>query len=251
MYKVKEMAEMAGISVRTLHHYDRIGLLIPKKVGENGYRLYSEENISQLQQILFLRELDFSLETIKEMMADPSFGGVDALGRQRELLLKKRNRLDRIITALDETITARQEGKVMEKKKMFDAFDMKEIEEHQEKYAAEVKERWGNTDAYRESSRRTKKYGEKEWAAIKAESEDIYKTLVSLMDSDPDDKAVQDQIERWKQHMTKWFYQVNNEMLAGLGEMYVDDPRFTKNIDKYGEGLAVFIRDAIRVYCSK
>ncbi|MBN2658853.1 MAG: MerR family transcriptional regulator [Spirochaetales bacterium] len=249
MYKVKEMAELAGISVRTLHHYDRIGLLVPQQIGENGYRLYGDGNLARLQQILFLRELEFPLDAIKKMVSSPGSGGVDALCRQRELLLVKRKRLERIIEAIDVTIASEKEGLEMDKNKMFDAFDTKEVEEHRRKYADEAREKWGGSDAYRESARRTKNYKEKEWAAIKAESEDIYRNLASLMDREADDSEVQDQVRRWKEHLNKWFYETSDEMLAGLGEMYVDDNRFAKNFDKYGEGLAVFFRDAIRVFC--
>lgn len=250
MYRVSVVAELAGISVRTLHHYDHIGLLEPDSVSESGYRLYSDNDLVRLQQIMFLKELDFPLKDIVRMMESPRFNGADALLKQRDLLLKKRKRLDRIIETIENSIASQKEGINMDKKKMFEAFDMKEIEEQEKKYGAEAEERWGNTDPWRESKRRTSKYTEKDWAAIKAESEDIYRSMAGSMKLQPGDRAVQDLVERWKNHLTRWFYDATPEMLAGLGEMYVADERFAKNIDKYGEGLAVFFRDAIRVYCS-
>lgn len=249
-YKVKEVAELAGISVRTLHHYDQINLLVPKRIGENAYRVYSQEDLLLLQQILFFRELDFSLDTIKRIISDPGYEGADALLRQRNLLIKKKERLDKIILTLDQTIATRKEGEIMEKRKMFEAFDMKEMEEQRKKYAAEVEEKWGGTDAYQESSRKTKSYTEEDWVEIKREADDIYHAIASSMDLKPSDPFVQDLVHRWQQHITNRYYKCSKEILAGLGENYVDDERFKKNIDKYGEGLAVFFRDAIRVYCS-
>lgn len=250
LYKVSEVAELAGISVRTLHHYDSIGLLQPESIGENGYRLYSEGDLARLQQIMFLKELDFPLKDIGRMIDNPRFSGAEALQKQRDLLLKKRKRLDRIIETIDISIASQREGIPMDKKKMFEAFDMKEIEEQVKNYGAEAEERWGRSDAWKESRKRTSRYSEKEWAAIKAEEDHIYRSLGASMTLEPDDPAVQALVARWQSHLTKWFYECTPEILAGLGEMYVLDQRFAENIDRYGKGLAVFFRDAIRVYCS-
>jgi len=251
MYKVKEIADMAGVSVRTLHHYDRIGLLNPREIRENGYRYYSEENVIELQQILFLKELDFSLDTIKEMMSDSRFRGVGALTKQRKLLKIKRDRLDRIIRTLDETIDSRKVGRAMDKQNMFRAFDMKEIEEHQARYADEIKEKWGQTEAYRESGHKTSQYSAGDWAEIKGEADDIFQSLAAAMKLSPSDIVVQKLVGQWQNHISGRYYKCSREMLAQLGESYVDDERFTRNIDKYGAGLAEFFRDAIRVYCSQ
>lgn len=249
MYKVKDVAEMAGISVRTLHHYDHIGLLSPESVTEAGYRLYSDSDLETLQHILFLKELDFPLKEIQDIISSPGFDRNEALSKQKKLLKKKRDRLNRLIDTIDQTITSRKEGNSMSKKEMFDAFDINEIEEHQNKYAQEVKEQYGSSDAYKESQSKTKKYTKEDWAVIKSESDSIMRALAENMSKDPADEVVQAIIGQWQQHITDRYYLCTKEILAGLGESYVDDVRFTKNIDKFGDGLSVFFRDAIRVYC--
>lgn len=151
MYKVKEVAKMVGISVRTLHHYDEIGLLKPETVTSAGYRLYSDKDLEKLQQILFFKELDFDLKKIKEIINHPNFDRKRALEMHKELLIKKRDRLNKIIECVEKTINSMERGIEMEKEEMFSAFDMSEIEKHQEKYAEETRQKYGNTDAYKES----------------------------------------------------------------------------------------------------
>lgn len=138
----------------------------------------------------------------------------------------------------------------MDKQQMFSAFNMQEINDNREKFKKEVKDRWGSTDAYIESSKRTQKYTEKDWKVIMADADKIYKELASNMNLEPSNSVVQELIEKWRQHITKFYYNCTKEILASLGESYVDDVRFTKNIDKYGDGLSVFFRSAIRIYCS-
>ncbi|MGM8215519.1 TipAS antibiotic-recognition domain-containing protein [Bacillaceae bacterium W0354] len=139
----------------------------------------------------------------------------------------------------------------MDKNEMFNSFDISEIEEHQKKYSRETEEKYGHTDAYKESQRRTSQYGEKEWKKIKEESDNIYKDFVSLMDHEPSDEAVLDVVQRFQNHISTHFYECNLEILRGLGNMYIDDPRFTKNLDQYREGLAAFMREAFHAYCDK
>ena len=249
MFKVSEVAHMAGISVRTLHHYDHIGLLCPESITDSGYRLYSDSELEKLQHILFLKELDFPLKDIGEILSSPKFDREEALERQRTLLLKKRDRLNKLINTIDLTFTSRKEGKTMSKKEMFENFDMKEIEEHQKMYADEVKEKYGTSDTFSESQMKTEKYTENDWIVIKKESSVIMRSLAMNMSKDPSDPAVQELIGQWQSHITERFYNCSVKMLAGLGESYVDDVRFAKNINKYGERLSLFFRDAIRVFC--
>ncbi|WP_279401304.1 MerR family transcriptional regulator [Piscibacillus salipiscarius] len=151
MYLVKEVAKLSGVSVRTLHHYDRIGLLKPSKVAKNGYRYYDDDSLRKLQQILFFKELDFSLNQIKEIMINQNFDQLEALENHKTLLKKKKRRLERLLTTVDETIYSLKEDQKMSKKKMFENFSMDEINAHQEKYAKETEEKYGHTDAYRQS----------------------------------------------------------------------------------------------------
>ncbi|MDF2726386.1 MAG: MerR family transcriptional regulator [Paenibacillus sp.] len=251
MYKVREVARLAGISVRALHHYDSIGLLKPAEIGDNGYRLYSEEDLSRLQQILFFKELDFALDDVKRIMDHPGFDRKQALLTHKQLLELRRQRLDKLIHSVDATIRSMEGGSTMSKESLFEPFDMKQIEEHQQKYAKETERLYGNTDAYKQSKQRTSRYTEDDWKRIKAEADGIYKRLVAAMPKGPADEETQSAIAAHRQHITDNYYTCTLEIYRGLGDMYVNDPRFTKNIDKYQEGLAEFFRQAIHLYCDR
>ncbi|MDS1003889.1 MerR family transcriptional regulator [Clostridium sporogenes] len=248
-YKIKEVADMAGISVRMLHHYDKIGLLKPESVSAAGYRLYSDENLDRLQQILFFKELNFSLQEIKIILDSPNFDKKEALNTHRQLLLEKKIRLEKIIQSVDKTISSMEGEFKMDKKEMFNVFEMTEIEEHQRKYSEEVKEKYGNTSVYKESNKKTSKYTKEDWRNIMKDWDEIYKRLASLMDESPDNKEVQESIHQFREHISENFYDCTPEIFRGLGELYVNDERFTANIDKYKTGLSKFLREAINVYC--
>ncbi|MCX7921901.1 MAG: MerR family transcriptional regulator [Clostridia bacterium] len=248
-YKVKEVADMVGISVRTLHHYDQIGLLKPESVNSAGYRLYTDHDLEKLQQVLFFKELGFSLQETKDIINSPGFDRKNALQNHKELLLKKRNRIDEIIKSVEKTIQSIEGGIEMDNKERFKAFDMSEIEKHQEKYAEETKQKYGHTDAYKESQKKTSKYTKEDWAAIMSRGDEIYKRIVSHMDKGPADPDVQQAVGDFRQHITDSFYTCTPEIFRGLGELYVSDERFTANIDKYKLGLAQFLRDAMHIYC--
>ncbi|MGP4071593.1 MerR family transcriptional regulator [Piscibacillus sp. B03] len=248
MYQVKEVSELSGVSVRTLHHYDKIGLLKPSNVKENGYRLYNDENLQQLQQILFFKELDFSLQEIKEFLSDETFDQTEALLNHKTLLEKRKHRLEKLINTIDETIYSMKEGKEMSKKKMFESFSMVEINAHQQKYAKETKDKYGHTDAYKQSQQRASQYTEQDWQSIQEQSNSIYTRLANLMDHPADDEDVQKVIGEWHSLINDNFYECPPEMFKGLGDMYVSDERFTQNIDQYGNGLAEFMKDAMHIY---
>ncbi|RDY72540.1 MerR family transcriptional regulator [Halobacillus trueperi] len=251
MYKVKEMAEMTGVSVRTLHHYDHIDLLSPSYVSEKGYRLYSEKELARLQQILFFKEMDFSLKKIKDILDDPDFDEGDALQRHREILREKKKRLERLIRSVDQTLQTLEGEERMKNEDRFRPFDKSEIEAHQKKYEKEVEERWGNTDAYKQSKQITSQYTKEDWEKIQREGDKIDRALVKLMDRDPSDPDVQQLIDKKRQHITGHFYECNLQIFRGLADMYVNDPRFTKNIDKWKEGYAEFLKRAMHTYCDQ
>ncbi len=248
-YKVKEVAQLVGISVRTLHHYHQIGLLTPSSITSSGYRLYDDGDLERLQQVLFFKELDFNLSEIKEIIDSPNFDRKHALENHRELLYEKMKRLENIIESVNKTIDVMEGKRVMDNKEMFEGFDISEIEKHKEKYAQETRERYGNTDAYAESQRRTSKYSKEDWARIMERQGEIYNKLAALMDKEPSNLEVQKVIEENRQHITDSFYNCTVEIYRGLGQLYVNDQRFTKNIDKFKEGLAKFLSDAIKIYC--
>ncbi|WP_459480123.1 MerR family transcriptional regulator [Clostridium saccharoperbutylacetonicum] len=240
--KINEVAKLTGITTRTLHYYDEIGLLKPSQITAAGYRLYDENSLSELQQILFFRELNFPLNEIKEIMTNSEYDKTEALKKHKELLLKKRERIDKLITLVDNTIKG--DGEMS-----FKEFDMTEIESAKKKYAKEVKERFGNTEAYAESEEKTKNYGKEQWQEIDAESKKLLKAFADNMDKNPDSEEIQKLVKEWQDFITKSFYKCTNEILQGLGMMYVEDERFKKNIDSNGEGTAEFISKAIEIYC--
>ena len=240
--KINELAKLTGLTVRTLHYYDEIGLLNPGSVTEAGYRIYDDSALADLQQILFFRELEFSLSEIKEMMNNADYNKTEVLEKQRELLQIKRNRLDRLIELLDHTIKGENTMNPEE-------FDMTEIEKVKKEYAAEVKERWGKTSAYAESEKRTSQYDRNKWNMLHGEETAILKQFSKCRTQDPTDDNVQELVQTWQNHITKNFYECTIEILSCLGQMYVNDPRFMENIDVHGEGTAQFMADAIEVYC--
>lgn len=250
MYKVKQVADMTGLSVRALHHYDEIGLLKPK-IAPNSYRIYSDDDISTLQQILFFKELDISLLEIKKIINHPAFDKTDALEKHRNLLLVKKKRIEKILLTLDQTIESIQGGTTMSKKVMFESFNMDEIEEHKKKYAKETEKKYGSTDAYKESARRTKNYSEEDWKRVQAETNAAYQLFLDAMSDGPDSHLAMTACEAHRKSITDNFYNCTLEIYSGLADMYIADERFTKNINKNGEGLAEFMSEAMKIYCSK
>jgi len=239
--KVKEVAGLVGISVRTLHHYDEIGLLKPEKITESGYRLYSDRNLEMLQQILFFRELGFPLKKIKEIVSSPSFNRVEALELHRRMLQDKRRQLEQMIITIDRTIQHARGEIEMTNEQKFEGFDFSS-----NPYEQEARERWGD-EAVEKSNARLGKMTKQEQEELAGSMNAIYAKLAALRNDSPESEQSQAAIK-------EWFILLNQmgsyslEAFKGLGQMYVDDVRFTKNIDKFGEGLALFMRDAMAVY---
>ena len=244
-YNVGELAALAGVSVRTLHHYDAIGLLSPSDRTTAGYRVYRHEDLEQLQQILLYRELDFPLDAIGRLMLDPHFDRRAALVAQREQLASRASRMTTILAAIDAAIDALAKGEPMSDTDMFEVFGDFDPKGHE----AEVKERWGDTDAYAESARRTARYTKDDWKTIKAEGDAVTRQLGEKLaaGASAGDADVQALVDRHRDHIDRWFYPCSVEMQANLGEMYVADPRFAATYDRVQAGLAVFLRDAIRI----
>lgn len=251
LYKVKEVSNITGVSVRTLHHYDEIGILKPKSFTESGYRLYSEKELQKLQEILFFKELDFSLNDIRDILNSKDYDRKNTLTLHKKLLLDKRKRLDGIIESLDKTIESIEGGFIMSKNEMFKGFDISEVESHKKQYKEEARKKYGGTDAYKVSEEKTSKYTKTDWERITEDMNSIYRELAALMDKDPEDDKVQELIHKWRMHISENFYNCTPEIFRGLGELYISDSRFTENIDKFGEGLANFLSQGIEVYCNE
>jgi DNA-binding transcriptional MerR regulator len=240
MRTVGEVAAVAGVTIRTLHHYDELGLLRPSERSHAGYRLYSYADLARLQEILIWRQLGFSLSEIGSLLDDPDYDRIDALRRQSELIEHEIDRLGKLADAVDAAIAANRNGTELEVSTMFEGFDPSEYEE-------EARERWGHTDAYQESARRTRQYGEAEWAEIRRESAAIMRELAALMRAGEPaaGERAQGLAERHREHISRWFYPCSRAMHRGLGEMYVADERFARNYHREAEGLARYFRDAI------
>ena len=238
MKTVHEASQISGVSVRTLHHYDAIGLLRPTAVTEAGYRLYDDTALARLQSILLFRELAFPLKEIKRIMDDPQFDQATALEQQIRLLELQQERLGRLIGLARETM------KTGVTHMDFTAFDNSKLEQ----YAAEVKERWGNTAAYQESAQRPAAEQKDAAAGLMAQ----FARMGRLRTGDPAGQEAQDAVRELQQFITKHFYTCTPEILSGLGQMYTADDRFRASIDAAGgEGTADFAGKAITVYCAK
>jgi MerR family transcriptional regulator, thiopeptide resistance regulator len=243
-YSVGQVADLAGVTIRTLHHYDEIGLLSPSRRSAAGYRIYEEPDLERLQQILFYRELGFALEEIAAIVDDPQTDAVDHLRRQRGLLTEKIERLQKMVAAIDHEMEARDMGIKLtpeERMKVFGDFDP-------EDHAEEAERRWGGTDAYRQSQRRVSSYTKEDWLKIKAEHDEVAASLVALFESGaaPDSEEAMDAAEAHRRHISRWYYDCSHEIHRGLGEMYVSDERFRANYDLLAPGLSEFICDATR-----
>ncbi len=247
-YTVKKLSNLAGISVRAIHYYDEIGLLKPSAIKENGYRVYSDQELTKLQQILFFRELEFPLEKIKQIMQATEFDSLQALNDQRSLLELKKKRLEHLLLTIDKTINSLKGGESMSNDDKFSVFN----DPTYQKYKDEVEQRWGQTQAYKQSKERANKMTKADWERIKNESEDIYKQFTAQFKSgvSTDSSGVQVQVERFYQHLRN-FYDLSYKMFKNLGQMYVDDPSFRDFYEKRANGLAVFMRDALAIYANE
>ena len=236
--QIKKFAELTGVSVRTLHYYDEIGLLKPSSVDRfTGYRYYDESSVLRMQEILFYRELDFSLKSIAEILSSPNYDREKALKEQKKLLTLKKERLERLILSIDNAVKGEN---------VMSAFDNSEFEA----YKAEAKEKWGNTKAYAEFNEKTKAYSKERFADINTGLEYILRDFAELMKSgaEPDSSEAQALVKKLQDYITENYYTCTDEILAGLGQMYVADERFKDNIEKSADGTAEFARKAIRIY---
>jgi DNA-binding transcriptional MerR regulator len=242
-HTVSEVARLAHVTVRTLHHYDEIGLLVPSDRSRAGYRLYSDDDLARLREILLFRELGFALDAIAELLEQGPAERRTALAQQRERLVAQRAQTDAVIRAVDAALDSLDGGRPMTTEKMFEGFE----EFDHAKYEDEARERWGDTEAFKESQRRTKRYGKPEWEAIKAEGGEILSAFAAAMAAGkrPRDPEVQAIAERHRLHIDRWFYPCSKDMHATVAAMYTQDPRFEAFYEKIAKGLAAFVSEAI------
>lgn len=245
MYTVKQLSELAGVSIRTLHYYDEINLLKPSSVGENGYRYYDSESLLRLQQILLYREMDMGLLQIKEMLDSPNFDLVAALQTHRRTLEAKIGRLHALISTVDSTIMHLAGEVEIDFKTLFEGFS----EEKQAQYEQEIRETY-DMDKVRESVRRWGDYTPAQKAQIKQEGSAIYAELVAAMPEGAASKRVQAILARWHEHI-RYFYEPTPDILFGLGQLYNTHPDFIANFQKLHPDLPTFLEAAITVYCER
>ncbi len=241
-YTVGDVASMAGISIRTLHHYDDIGLLTPCHRTESGYRIYDDEAIERLQAILTYRSLGLGLDEIADVV-DNASETLNVLLAAHQRVLSKIKHLEIIAATLARTIVDQERGDTMsneEKLSVFGGFDPLQYEQ-------ETADRWSTTDAYATAAQRTGTYGPEDWEKITAEADAVYRDLVALMHAGTPATSHEAAalVDKHREHISRWFYECSPQIHAALGQMYTADPRFVTNIDKAGEGLAAYLSAAI------
>ena len=242
-YPVGRVAALSGVTIRTLHHYDEVGLLSPSGRSEAGYRLYEDSDLERLQRILFYKELGFTLKEIQAIVDDPRTDNVGHLGRQRRLLTERIERLSAMVDAIDYEMEARKMDIKLTPEERFEVFGDFRPEDH----AEEAERRWGESDSYKESNRRVSRYTKEDWQRLKAEGEEIEARLAAAFEAglSPDSEEAMAGAEAHREHISRWFYECTYEIHRGLAEMYVSDERFRSHYDKRVQGLAAFVRDAV------
>lgn len=244
MITVKEMSRLSGVSVRTLHHYDSVGLLKPSGRTESGYRLYDENNLERLQNILLFRELEFSLKEIQGILDSPDFDRTTALDQQIELLSLKKEHIENLIDL------ARGIKMTGVKNLDFTAFDTKKIDE----YAKQAKATWGKSEAFKEFEEKSKNWTAEDQTRINQSFMELFKEFgqMHLSGKNPSDLQVQEQVEKLKNYITENFYTCTPEILKSLADMYSGGGTMEQNIDMAaGKGTAGFTAEAVRIFCLK
>ena len=242
-FAVGAVARLAGVTVRALHHYDQIGLLSPSDRSQAGYRRYDEGDLERLQRILFYRELGFGLDEIRKVMSDDGTDASVHLQRQHAMLRDRIRRLERMVAAVEKALEARTMGINLSPDERLEVFGDFDPDEH----AAEVEERWADTDAYRESTRRSRGYTKADWQRIKAEGQAAVDALsAALRAGKPADSSeAMDGAELHRLQIDRNFYPCSHQMQVGLAQMYLADPRFTATYEMVEPGLAQYVHDAI------
>jgi len=257
-WTVSEVARMAHVTVRTLHHYDDVGLLVPSRRTRAGYRLYGEDDLERLHRVLVYRELGFPLDGIAGLLDEPVLDRRAALLAQRALLVRKKRKTEAVIGAVDRMLNAMERGEKMSADELNEGFDAladapEDVKVQQKKYGKETAERWGETDAYKESARRAKKYRKEDWAEIKAEGEAIESDMAALLAAGKDAAGEEAMAvaERHRRHISRWFYPCSHAMHRGLADMYEADPRLTAHYEERAKGLAAFNAAAVRANAAR
>ncbi len=247
-YTVQKLGKLAGISTRTLRYYDEIGLLKPARVNSSGYRIYGKQEVARLQQILFYRELGMNLESIRDVIMSPSFDSALALKEHREQLLHKREQLNALIANVEKTIAETEGRIIMTDQEKFEGFKQRLIDENEEKYGRDVREKYG-AERVEQSNKVFKNMTQEQYEAFEKLGVEVLQTLKdAFATGDAGSELAQKAVDLHRQWLTFAWGTYSKEAHAGVAQMYVDDERFTAYYDKEQPGLAKFLRDAVLVY---
>jgi DNA-binding transcriptional MerR regulator len=247
-YTVQKLARLAGISARTLRYYDEINILKPARMSSSGYRIYGRAEVDRLQQILFHRELGLSLDSIREIVANPSFDGAKALKEHREQLLDKRKQLDLLIANVEKTIASTEGRITMTDKERFEGFKQRMIEDNEKKYGKEIREKYGD-DTVDKSNEKLKSMTREEHEEVTRLAGEVTAVLAeAFKHGDPAGHIAQKAADLHRRWLTYFWSEYSKEAHAGLARMYVDDERFRAYYDEKQPGTAEFLRDAILIY---
>lgn len=241
-YKVKEVAAITGVSIRTLHYYDEIGLLVPGARTGAGYRLYTDDDLLRMQQILIGRSLGLPLEEIRLWLDDPRFDYITSLRTRRTQLLDKMQETNAMIDAIDRTLAVLTEPKnEIDFEDIFDGFDPTAFQD-------EVQSRWGDTKMFEQTQRLTSNYTKEDWLTIKSDSDTIFRDAAAAMAQEvpPDSATASDIVERHRLHNCRWYYDLSPQMHANLADMWESDDRYRKNIDRFAPGLTAWLAKSVR-----
>jgi DNA-binding transcriptional MerR regulator len=248
-YPVGEVSRLAGVTVRTLHHYDEIGLVRPSGRTASGYRLYAPADLERLQRVLCYRELGFGLDEISAILDDPEADPLDHLRRQHGLLNGRIEELRRMVAAIEKTMEARKMGIELDPQELLQVFGDADPTAHHD----EAERRWGGTDAWKELQRRTTRYTKNDWMRLTGELRRIHEGFAAALSAGraADGAEAMDLAEEHRRHIEHWFHPCGYRMQRGLGDLYVDDPRFAANYEKRAAGLARYVRDAIHANAAR
>lgn len=243
---VGEVADLAGVTVRTLHHYDETGLLSPSARTDAGYRLYGPDDVTRLQQVLYYRELGFGLDAIAELLDDPASDPVAHLVEQRRLLTERIDHLEQMVAHIDLNLEARTMDIELSADEMLEVFGEAYAADH-DALQDEARQRWGDSEAWAQSRRRTSRYTKQDWQQAMADQQAAADRLVAAMEAGlpADSPEAMDAAEAHRQQITRWFYDCSHAIHRGLADMYVQDPRFTQTYEDMAPGLAAYVHEAI------
>ncbi|WP_223642575.1 MerR family transcriptional regulator [Planococcus sp. 4-30] len=250
-YTVQKLGNLAGISTRTLRYYDEIGLLKPARKSSSGYRIYGQQEVDKLQQILFYRELGLDLEHIKNIVNDPGFSSSQALEEHREKLLAKRLQLDLLISNVEKTISATEGESIMADKEKFQGFKQQLVEDNEKQYGDEIRGKYGDDLVDRSNAKMLNMSEEKYQEFIRLEQQVLDQLEEALRTGDPSSEAAQQTADLHRRWLGFTWPTYSKDAHMGLAEMYVADDRFAAYYDKVEPGAAQFLRDAIEVYTAQ